>query len=51
LPIWPAALVEVTGVTTIVIKNGSGRARGLEGLDEEMAVLHGRGRTGRSRCR
>jgi 23S rRNA (cytosine1962-C5)-methyltransferase len=34
------ALVEVTGVTT-VIKNGSGRARGLEGLAEEMAVVHG----------
>ena len=35
-----AALVEVTGVTT-VIKNGSGRARGLEGLSEEMVVLQG----------
>lgn len=35
-----AALVRVTGVTT-VIKNGSGRARGLEGLSEEMAVVHG----------
>ncbi len=35
-----AALVAVTGVTT-VIKNASGRARGLEGLDEEMAVVHG----------
>jgi 23S rRNA (cytosine1962-C5)-methyltransferase len=35
-----AALVQVTGVKT-VIKNGSGRARGLEGLSEEMAVLHG----------
>ncbi len=35
-----AALVAVTGVAT-VIKNGSGRARGLEGLDEEMAVVHG----------
>ncbi len=35
-----AALVSVTGVTT-VIKNGSGRARGLEGLDEEIAVIHG----------
>jgi 23S rRNA (cytosine1962-C5)-methyltransferase len=32
-----AALAQVTGVTT-VIKNGSGRARGLEGLSEEMAV-------------
>ena len=35
-----AALVAVTGVAT-VIKNGSGRARGLEGLDEDMAVVHG----------
>lgn len=35
-----AALVAVTGVTT-VIKNGSGRARGLEGLADEMAVLYG----------
>ena len=34
------ALVKVTGVAT-VIKNGSGRARGLEGLDEDMAVVHG----------
>ncbi|MDM7930839.1 RSP_2647 family RNA methyltransferase [Tabrizicola sp.] len=35
-----AALVAVTGVST-VIKNGQGRVRGLEGLDEEMAVVHG----------
>lgn len=35
-----AALVAVTGVAT-VIKNGSGRARGLEGLTEEIAVVHG----------
>lgn len=35
-----AALVEVTGVTT-VLKNGSGRARGLEGLDDDNAVLLG----------
>ncbi len=35
-----AALVAVTGVSC-VIKNGSGRARGLEGLAEEMAVVHG----------
>jgi 23S rRNA (cytosine1962-C5)-methyltransferase len=34
------ALRDVTGVAT-VIKNGSGRARGLEGLPEEMAVLSG----------
>ena len=35
-----AALVAVTGVRT-VIKNGSGRARGLAGLAEEMAVVQG----------
>ena len=35
-----AALVEVTGVTTIV-KNGTGRSRGLEGLPEETVVLRG----------
>ncbi len=35
-----AALVEVTGVSTIV-SNGTGRARGLEGLEEVMAVPHG----------
>lgn len=35
-----AALVAVTGVAT-VIKNGSGRARGLEGLVEEIAVVRG----------
>jgi 23S rRNA (cytosine1962-C5)-methyltransferase len=35
-----AALVAVTGVTS-VIKNGAGRARGLEGLAEEIAVIHG----------
>mgnify|MGYP001229707167 CR=1 FL=1 len=35
-----AALVRVTGVTT-VIKNGSGRVRGLEGLAEETGVVHG----------
>ncbi|MBE2275116.1 MAG: class I SAM-dependent rRNA methyltransferase [Rhodobacteraceae bacterium] len=35
-----AALVSVTGVTT-VIKNGTGRARGLEGLPEETVVVHG----------
>lgn len=40
LPDLVAALVAVTGVTT-VIKNGSGRSRGLEGLPEEMAVVHG----------
>ena len=34
------ALVAVTGVGT-VIKNASGRARSLEGLDEESAVLRG----------
>jgi 23S rRNA (cytosine1962-C5)-methyltransferase len=35
-----AALVEVTGVTT-VLKNGTGRARGLEGLPEETTLLAG----------
>jgi 23S rRNA (cytosine1962-C5)-methyltransferase len=35
-----AALMAVTGVST-VIKNGSGRARGLEGLTEEMLTLQG----------
>lgn len=35
-----AALREVTGVTT-VIKNGAGRARSLEGLNDETAVLSG----------
>ncbi len=34
------ALVEVTGVTTVV-KNASGRARALEGLDEDSTVLRG----------
>jgi len=45
LPALVAALVAVTGVAT-VIKNGSGRARGLEGLAEEMAVIHGAAPTG-----
>ena len=35
-----AALTKVAGVTTLV-KNGTGRARGLEGLPEETAVLSG----------
>ena len=35
-----AALAAVTGVTTIV-KNGTGRARGLEGLAEETVILSG----------
>ncbi|MEC9197106.1 MAG: class I SAM-dependent rRNA methyltransferase [Pseudomonadota bacterium] len=35
-----AALVKVTGVST-VIKNGTGRARSLEGLDEETVVAIG----------
>ena len=34
------ALVAVTGVTA-VFKNGSGRARGLEGLDEDSALIRG----------
>jgi len=41
LALLAAALAEVTGVTTIV-KNGTGRARGLEGLAEDTAVLTGR---------
>jgi 23S rRNA (cytosine1962-C5)-methyltransferase len=40
-----AALVRVTGVAT-VIKNGAGRARGLEGLAEETGVVHGSALTG-----
>ena len=35
-----AALVAVTGCST-VIKNGTGRARSLEGLDEELTVVKG----------
>lgn len=35
-----AALAEITGCTT-VIKNGTGRARSLEGLDEELTVAIG----------
>ncbi|WP_068116857.1 RSP_2647 family RNA methyltransferase [Tropicimonas marinistellae] len=35
-----AALMRITGVTT-VIKNGTGRARGLEGLPEETRLLAG----------
>lgn len=35
-----AAVAEVTAVTTVV-KNASGRARGLEGLDEETLVERG----------
>lgn len=35
-----AALMQVTGVSTI-IKNGTGRARTLEGLAEEMVVMRG----------
>jgi 23S rRNA (cytosine1962-C5)-methyltransferase len=40
LPALAAALAEVTGVTTVV-KNGSGRARTLEGLPEETLILTG----------
>jgi len=35
-----AALVAVTGVTTVV-KNGGGRSRGLEGLDDSGGILVG----------
>jgi len=37
---FAAALAEVTGVGTVVL-NGTGRARGPEGLAEETAVLRG----------
>lgn len=40
LPQLAAALARVAGVANIV-KNGSGRARGLEGLEEETAILTG----------
>ncbi|KGJ09318.1 RSP_2647 family RNA methyltransferase [Paracoccus sphaerophysae] len=40
LPELAAALTEVTGVTRIVM-NGSGRARGLEGLDDRTEVIAG----------
>jgi 23S rRNA (cytosine1962-C5)-methyltransferase len=40
LPALVAALQAVTGVGTVV-KNGTGRARGLEGLAEETLVLAG----------
>ena len=40
LPQLTRALAEVTGVSS-VLKNASGRARGLEGLDEVSAVLLG----------
>ena len=41
LPALAAALAEVTGVS-VIVKNGTGRSRGLEGLAEETAVLQGR---------
>lgn len=41
LDVLVAALVAVTGVAHVV-KNGTGRARGLEGLVEETLVLQGR---------
>lgn len=40
LPALTAALQSVTGVTTVV-KNGTGRSRGLEGMAEENVVLSG----------
>jgi len=45
LPDLVAALVAVTGVVT-VIKNGAGRARGLEGLDDRTEVVFGPPPTG-----
>jgi len=41
LPDLAASLAEITGVSAIV-KNGTGRARTLEGLSEETALLSGR---------
>ncbi len=38
---FAAALVEVTGVSTL-LKNASGRARGLEGLNDISTVLRGK---------
>lgn len=40
LPDLVSALIEVTGVTT-VLKSGSGRARALEGLDDDSSVIQG----------
>ena len=40
LDLLTEALVQVTGVTSVV-KNGTGRSRGLEGLVEETVVLRG----------
>ncbi|WP_420863287.1 RSP_2647 family RNA methyltransferase [Algirhabdus cladophorae] len=40
-----AAVVDVTKVSN-VLKNAAGRARSLEGLDDESAVLHGAAPTG-----
>jgi 23S rRNA (cytosine1962-C5)-methyltransferase len=40
LPLLVQALVQVTGVTT-VIKNGAGRSRVLEGLAEETVLVQG----------
>lgn len=40
LPMLVAALQAVTGVKTVV-KNATGRSRGLEGLNEETVVLQG----------
>ena len=40
-----AALQQVTGVTTVIM-NGTGRARGLEGLEERTEVLAGDAPTG-----
>ena len=44
LPELTQALTEITGVTT-VLKNASGRARALEGLDDANAVLAGQAPT------
>jgi len=45
LPAMTATLRDVTGVST-VLKNASGRVRGLEGLDAESGVLAGQAPSG-----
>ena len=45
LPALTQALVEITGATC-VLKNASGRTRGLEGLDDQSETLFGHAPTG-----
>jgi 23S rRNA (cytosine1962-C5)-methyltransferase len=49
LPLIVSALARVTGVARVV-KNGTGRGRGLEGLPEETAMALGTRPRGPSRC-